>query len=427
MKNNRRQFLQTLGTGVASSLALPTATIAANFHETAQPTVDFRQFHADNSESFWELVKAQFVFAPNLHYFNNASLGACPMTVQQATNTFRATLDGFPSKYMWGGWKEEKENTRRLVADYLKVSPEEIALIHNTTEGMNLIARSFDFQAGDEVILADHEHTSGRICWEVFQEAKGVKLVRPELPILPESVEEIVEVYRKAITPKTKIISMCHIVNTNGMMLPVKEISEMAHEKGILVAVDGAQSAGMIDLDLHDLGCDFYTASAHKWLFAPKGIGVFYAKEESQHHLKPLIVCRGYEDTSIRRLENYNTRNLPELLGLGAAIQFCNQIGLSKIHRRSYELKAYFREKIEGDPAFQLKTPASDDLSVAIQVVELVGKEVRAVKKRLFEEYNIDCRPMSTFGLNALRISLSIYKTKADVDYLVAALTDLVE
>ena len=137
-------------------------------------------------------------------------------------------------------------------------------------------------------------------------------------------MEEVVDVYRKAITTKTKVISMCHIVNTNGMILPVKEVSELAHEKGILVAVDGAQSAGMFTIDLKDLGCDFYTTSSHKWLFSPKGVGIFYAKQESQEHLKPLMVARGYQDKSIRRLENYNTRNLPVVLGLGASIDFHN-------------------------------------------------------------------------------------------------------
>ena len=422
--NNRRRFLQTFGTGMVGSLALPTLAIGRS---NTSPIIDLTDQKVDNSEAYWELVKTQFLLAPELRYFNNASLGASPVYVQRHTQSCRELLDGFPSKYMWGGWKDEKEYTRQLVADLLKVSNEEIALIHNTTEGMNLIARSFDLQPDDEVILADHEHTSGRVCWEVFQETKGVKLVRPTLPILPESIEEIVDIYREAITPKTKIISMCHIVNTNGMILPVKEISAMAHAQGILVAVDGAQSAGMFDINLHDLGCDFYTASAHKWLFAPKGIGIFYAKEESQHYLKPLIVCRGHTDSSIRRLENYNTRNLPELLGLGAAVEFCNQIGIDKIHQRSYELKNYFRSKIADNPAFKLKTPAPDELSAAIQVVEVIGQEVRDIKEKLSEEYQIDCRPMSTFGLNALRISLSIYMTKADIDYLVEALTSFIE
>ncbi|WP_217997187.1 aminotransferase class V-fold PLP-dependent enzyme [Croceitalea dokdonensis] len=302
------------------------------------------------------------------------------------------------------------------------VDAEEIALIHNTTEGMNLIARSFDLQPGDEVILADHEHSSGRIPWEVWQETKGITLVRPILPLIPKSVEELVEVYKKSITPRTKIISMCHMVNTNGMILPVRQVAEMAHKKGILVAVDGAQTAGMFAIDLHELGCDFYTASAHKWLFSPKGIGVFYAKKESQRKLKPLMVARGHMDTSIRRLENYNTRNLPEVLGLGAAVDFHNTLTTKKIHRRTYELKDYFRSKIKDDARFLIKTPAPDQLSAGIQVVEVKGKKVKDVKEELWEAYGIDCRPMGSHGLNALRLSFAIYITKQDIDYLVNAL-----
>lgn len=209
------------------------------------------------------------------------------------------------------------------------------------------------------------------------------------------------------------------------MILPVKEISEMAHKRGILVAVDGAQSAGMFQINLKDLGCDFYTASAHKWMFSPKGVGVFYAKKESQQHLKPLVVCRGHKDKSIRRLENYNTRNLPEVLGLGASIDFLNAIGMQKVHDRTYALKSYFRSKIENNPKFRLKTPSSDDLSAGIQVVEMVEKNVVDVKNKLFSTYGIDCRPMSGFDLNALRFSFAIYITKKDIDYLVNALENV--
>lgn len=380
-----------------------------------------------NTEEYWNSVKEQFIFAPGLRYFNNASLGASPVPVQDATMEYRNTLDGFPSKYMWGGWNDQKEETRSKVAELLSVDAEEIALIHNTTEGMNLIARSFELEPGDEVILADHEHASGTICWEVWQEEKGIKLVRPTLPILPESVEEIVDVYRRAITPRTKVISMCHIVNTNGMILPVKEVSEMAHQQGIYVAVDGAQGAGMYKIDLHDMGCDFYAASSHKWLFSPKGVGIFYARNESQDLLKPLIVARGYQDESIRRLENYNTRNLPEVLGLGSAVDYINEIGIQTINDRSYELKEYFRSSIADNPNLILKTPALDSQSAAIQVVEVKGQNVDTVKNLLFEEFGIDCRPMRTFGLNALRLSFAIYITKEDVDYLVGALNDVSE
>ena len=282
--NARRKFIKSLGTAMAGFAAVP--AFAVGDFENSSSLSNLTQ----RKEAFWEKVKKEFVFADKLRYFNNASLGSSPIIVRKATNEFRETLDLFPSKYMWGGWKDDIEKTRQAVADFFSVSNEEIALTHNTTEGMSLIAKSMDLNAGDEVILVNHEHTSGVVPWEVWQETKGIVLIRPEVPNLPKNKEELIAIYKKAITPKTKVISMCHMVNTNGMILPVKEVSQMAQKKGILVAVDGAQTAGMYTIDLHDLECDFYTASTHKWMFSPKGVGIFYAKKESQHILKPLIV-----------------------------------------------------------------------------------------------------------------------------------------
>ncbi len=424
MEQNRRNFLKSFAAGATGLAVLPVFGASLKT-PLSKINYSFSESYWDTSEDFWNEVKKQFRFADGVQYFNNASLGSSPISVRKATRDFRDTLDDFPSKYMWGGWNNEKEETRQKVASFFGVDKEEIALIHNTTEGMNLIAQSFDFESGDEIIIADHDHTSAHIPWKVWQEQKGIKLVRPTLPILPKTKEEVVALYERAITSKTKVISLCHIINTNGMILPVKEISEMAHKRGILVAVDGAQAPGMFSIDLNDLDCDFYTASSHKWLFSPKGVGVFYAKKESQKHLKPLIVCKGYKDKSIRRLENYNTRNLPEVLGLGASIDFLNAIGIDKINNRTFELKSYFRSKLENNPKFKLKTPENDHLSGAIQVVEVVGKNVNSVKQKLFEKHGIDCRPMSGFGLNALRISLAFYITKKDIDGLVEALENV--
>ncbi len=425
MENNRRKFLKNLGAGVAGTVALPLQSWANSSESLKTAINQLKQFPQQKSEAYWETVASQFKFAEGIHYFNNGSLGACPLPIREATNTFRNTLDDFPSKYMWGGWETEKEITRRKVADLFSVSEEEIALIHNTTEGMNLIARSLELNLGDEVILADHEHTSAVAPWTVWQGEKGIKLVRPALPILPKSKEEIVAVFENAITSKTKVISICQIVNTNGMMLPIKEISKMAHKREILVAVDGAQGAGMVQTSLKEMDCDFYTVSAHKWLFAPKGIGIFYAKQEKQSLLKPLMVARGYEDESIRRLENYNTRNLPELLALGASIDYRNTIGGEVIHNRTYELKHYFLEKIKDNENIILKTPANDNLSAGIQVVEVKGKDVQEVKDTLFNDYGIDSRPMSKFGLNAVRLSFAIFITKNDIDMVVGALNNI--
>jgi isopenicillin-N epimerase len=422
-EHSRRSFVtRALATvsGSALLLAADRSALVAEAEELVPASLA-----EDLGADYWRLVQRQFRLEPGLLYFNNASLGPSPALVADATEAFRRQLDAFPSRYMWGGWNEEKEAVRSKAAELLGASAEEIALIHNTTEGMNVIASSLDLEPGDEVIVADHEHPSGTIPWTYWQEKKGVRLVRPVLPILPTDPGEIAEVYRRAITPRTRVISMCHVINTNGLILPVRKVSEMARERGILVAVDGAQAPGMINVDLHDLGCDFYAASSHKWLFSPKGVGVFYARQASQPLLKPLIVCRGWENRSIRSFENYNTRNLPEVLGLGVAVDFQNLMRPSRRQARIYQLKKHFRDQIGDDPAFAIKTPASDALSCGITTVEVVGQDVREAAKTLGERYHIDCRPMTTHDLNGLRISLSVFNTEDQTDVLVAALREI--
>jgi len=414
-----------------SSLALAgTALLAA--HARASHQRDFHKLQrqldglSPREEAYWELVREHFQLQAGLKYFNNASLGTSPDLVREATQRFRDTLDSFPSNYMWGGWAKAKEKVRQQAADVLHAQPDEIALTHNTTEGMNLIASSLELQPGDEIILCNHEHHTARIPWKYFQESRGVQLVELQLPLVPQDLQELLDLFRRAISPRTRLISVVHLTNTNGMLLPVADISRMAREQDILVAVDAAQSVGMLELDVKALGCDFLASSGHKWLFGPKGTGIFYARKEVQQYLKPMMVCYGYQDDMvIRRFENYNTRNLPEVLGLGAALDYRALLGAFAIQERIYELKYYLRNQLAGDPRFRIKTPAPDTLSAGIINVELVNREVREVKKALYEQYTIDVRPMTNLDLNGLRISLAPYNTLREVDFLLRALRNV--
>jgi selenocysteine lyase/cysteine desulfurase len=420
MSFNRRNFIRTVTAGMAASLMFNTGTQGAgrigSLPEGGEGMTD--------DETWWKFVKAQFSLEENLLYFNNGSLGPSPEYVIDKTEHFRRMLDGFPSRYMWGGWDKEKEAVRKMAADYINADSEEIALTHNTSEGMNLFARSFDLREGDEIILADHEHPTGVIPYEYYCRPLGVKLVRPVLPLLPSSPEEITEIYRKSITNRTRLISMVHMTNTNGMILPVKMVSELAHSRGLIVCVDGAQAVGMLQISIRDLGCDFYAASGHKWLFGPKGTGLLYAAGNRKEMLKPLMVSSKWSKPDIRMFENYNTRNLPDVLGLGAALEFNNMIGQERKEQRIYSLKRYFRSALSEDKRFIFKTPESDVLSAGIQSVEVSGKRVGDVSAFLSEKYGIDCRPMTSHGLNALRISLSVFNTIDDVDILVRGLKE---
>ncbi|MCP4899502.1 MAG: aminotransferase class V-fold PLP-dependent enzyme [bacterium] len=418
----RRTFLTAALGGLAGSPLL-NASIGESLSGASDPGTT-HEAKTPGNERFWQVVAGQFRLQPGLRYFNNASLGPSPRPVADATEAARRMLDAFPSRYMWGGWKDEVEAVRTRAGKLFAVSPESIAIIHNTTEGMNLVAASLELDPGDEVIIADHEHPSGTIPWQYWQEPKGVKLVRPVLPLAPKSPGEIVDVYREAITDRTRVISMCHMVNTNGMILPIAEVSELARKHNILVAVDGAQSAAMLEIDLDKLGCDFYSTSAHKWLFSPKGVGLFYARKASQHLLKPLIVASGWEDDSIRRLENYNTRNLPEVLGLGAALDFHNLIGPSLKEARIRELKRYLLDGLADNDRARVQTPTADNLSCGIITVGIDGLGAVEIRDAL-AEHDIDCRPMSLLGLDGVRISVSVFTTKADVDYLLEALREV--
>lgn len=420
MSYNRRNFLKSAAVG-----ALGTFVINQNvFGEHMNSGLPFFDASYDD-ESYWEFVKSQFSLMDGLHYFNNGSLGPSPEYVIDRTEKNRRLLDSFPSKYMWGGWSDEKEEVRKKIAEFIGADSEEIAIIHNTSEGMNLFAQSFNLVKGDEIILADHEHRTGVAPFQYYCESRGIKLVRPVLPILPETKEEFVDIYRKAITKRTKLISMVHMTNTNGMILPVKEVSDIAHEKGINVCVDAAQCIGHIRTDVKDMDCDFYVASGHKWLWGPKGTGILYAKKNKQHLLKPLMVSSNWNDLNIRMFEDYNTRNLPDVLGLGSAVDFNNIIGQEKKEMRIYQLKRYFRELVTEDKRIRIKTPGADDLSAGIQVIEIVGVDVKHAAKQLIDSYNIDCRPMTGHNLNALRISLSVFNTLEDINYLCSSLKSI--
>ena len=414
---DRRKAIQTAILGIGAS------TSAAKLFQTlTQSPILHNQLYTSGAEPDWSEIKSQFVFEDGIKYFNHASLGTSPKSVIDDTETFRRTLEAYPSKYMWGGWDEQKEEVRRIAAKLLNAASDEIALIHNTTEGMNLVAASLDLKKGDEVIVGNHEHRTATSPWLYHQESKGIRIVRPELPIMPTSHEDIFKVYQEAITKKTKVISMVHLTNTNGMILPVKKICDLARQNNILTVIDAAQSMGAIHCDMKNIGCDFFTASGHKWLYSPKGTGIFFARKDRQDLLKPFIANRAYKKDGLAKLEDYNTRNLPELLGLGSALEFHRTLGLEKIMQRSSELRNYFLEGIKSDDRVIVKTPLSENLSHQILTVEKSGHTVFDLKNKLIDDHKIDVRGMSSHDLNGVRISFAIYHDREDIDHLVESL-----
>jgi isopenicillin-N epimerase len=246
---------------------------------------------------------------------------------------------------------------------FLCIHRDELAILRNATEANNVVCNGLDMKSGDEAILTDQEHPGCRGCWEQKAARFGINIVNLTLPSPPQAPEEIVELFGHAITPRTRILVFSHITSPGGLILPVKQICAMARAKGVLTHVDGAHAVGQLPLDLHDLGCDFYASSPHKWLMAPKGTGLLYVREELLELLWVNTCSGSWHDYTLKayRFENLGTSNLSVMVGLKAALDFVHTIGVERIYARIHQQARRVRDVVASYPELQFANASRDD------------------------------------------------------------------
>ena len=340
---DRRQFLShTAGAlGVALAAGHPLLAQLANFPSLPDP----KQF-ANDKEAYWAEVRKQFLIPEDEIYLNNGTVGSSPAPV------LRAVFDGYtttekmdqadPEDYpIWGygPWNEFRDP----LAAFVGCSRDELALVRNATEGNSYIANGIDMKPGDEVLMTDQEHPGGEQPWQLKAKRYGVVVKKVTLPMPVKSPAEALNLFNDAITPRTRVLFFSHITTVTGVVLPAKDLCGLARSKGILSAVDGAHVPGMMPLNLHDIGCDLYSASPHKWLQAPKGSGFLYVRDEVMDRVWSTVTTEGWNDQKIRaeRFQRIGSSNVPALCGLRASIQMANDIGMERIVGRHRELGDY--------------------------------------------------------------------------------------
>ena len=244
-----------------------------------------------------------------------------------------------------------------------------------------MVCNGLDMKAGEEALLTDQEHVGGRSPWEQKAARFGIRLNYVNLPRPPGSVDDIVNRFAKAITPNTKIIVFSQITTTTGVVLPVKEICQLARQRNILTHVDGAHAIGQIPLDLHDLGCDFYASSPHKWLCAPKGTGILYVREELLERLWVNIATRNWRDFNQKayRFSFVGTSNLSTIVGLKAALDFHHAIGPKRVYQRIHELAGRVRKRIQGYPQLRLANASAEQFYGSLISFEAVKGDLKRV------------------------------------------------
>jgi selenocysteine lyase/cysteine desulfurase len=411
---NRRDFARILALGGAVPFVTP--TLAWPSADKLPPTP------ASPDEKFWGAVRDQFVMPPNLTMLNAANL--CPSSGPVLETLYNVTkdMDQDPSSDNRAKLGDGRENTRKLLAEFLRVTPEEIVITRNTSESNNLVSTGIDLKPGDEVLLTADNHPSNHTAWQEKAKRYGFTVI--DLPVSNPhpGFEHYVQAFAKAITPRTKLISFTHQTSTVGDLFPAKEICRVARERGVLTLVDGAQSFGLMDVDLSDIQPDFYSGSAHKWPCGPKENGVLYINKSAQTKIWASIFSAYPGRVGVSRtFEGFGQRDEPAMIAFGEALKLQTQIGRAQIEKRSRELTTALIEGLKKIDGVKIWTSPDPTRRVAVLSFQPGNLDVRKLSTALYQKDRIGCATRGGQDRAGLRFSPHFYNTHADMDKAIAA------
>ena len=427
----RRQFMKRLLGSTAALAFLPPISFDGDgsSFEALEGAVKKFSTRDVGEEAFWQLVKEHFLIRKDLIMLNAANLCPSPYPVQQMVFDLTRDIDRDPSSNNRRKFNDLRERARNALAAYIGASFEEIAITRNTSEGNNIVISGLTFNRGDEVVIWDENHPTANMAWDVRAERYGFSVKRVKVPAVFENSQDLIKPFRNALTDRTRIFCFSHVSNISGIALPAKEICRMARNHGVLTHIDGAQTFGSHVVDLHDMGCDFYTGSSHKWFVGPKEVGILYVRKEKIAELWPSIVGVGYQsalEKGARKFETLGQRDDARIAAMDKAVEFHNTIGKGRIEERIRTLADALKKKLkERIPNVKFHTPLKPEFSGGVVVFHVQGIDIDNVLKRLYHEYNIGC---AVFGgeLAGIRMCPHIYNTMEQIDTAVNAVASLV-
>jgi selenocysteine lyase/cysteine desulfurase len=419
----RRNFIKKAVGGTALAALYLNELNTAVYGKLAELGQKYHPYDAPDGK-YWDYVKEQFMLEPGLIMMNNGTAGTMPRVVFNTLVKFWK-IQAQNAYKCYTRFRPYQEKVRTQIAEFIGATPDEIAILRNSTEGLNIIAQGLDLKPGDEVLLSNFEHPAGTGPLRLQEKRFGIKITEAKLNITPKSKDEILNAFNDAITPRTRMILISHAFYKTGVITPIKELAQLAHDKNVLIAVDGAHVIGMLDLDMHDLGVDYYANSAYKWLGAPTGCGIFYARKEAQDILWPNIASYDWDKAVGARKYSYLGRVAePLIIALGEAIRFQNNIGKKRIERRIKTLATYLKENAAKIPGVNVLTPMDPELSGGINVLGPDYMKIDAFVNYLLEKHNLVIAPTYR-DKNAARICTHIWISFKDIDILLNELNDL--
>jgi isopenicillin-N epimerase len=411
---NRRDFAKLFALG--GSAALFAARPAAW-------SVDDLPLAVPEDERGWKLVRDQFVMPPGYVCLNAANLCPSPVPVLEALTSATRLVDRDPSSQNRRKTHEGREALRRQLAAALRVTPEEIVITRNTSESNNMVSSGLDLGVGDEVLIFSDNHPSNHAAWRQKAQRFGftVKTINQVNP--HPGGDYYLDAFGRQLTPATRVVAFTHVTASVGDLLPARELCRLAREHGALSLVDGAQSFGVLDVDLSDMQPDFYSGSAHKWPCGPKENGVLYVNARVQERIKPTIVSLYGGDVGVSRtLEACGQRDEAAMMGFGAALKFQERIGRAAIEKRARHLTSVLSEGLRAIDGVKVWTHENPLRSAAIVSFQPAGLDVSKLHAALYERDRIACATRGGGDRPGLRFSPHFYNLETDMERTVAAI-----
>jgi len=417
---DKRSFLKNVG---LMSIVMPLNFVHVRNAAADVEHLDLQEVAAN--EDFWMKVRGDFDLKPDYINLENGYYCFMPRQVMERQIEHLRNVNYEGSYYMRTVRQENKKNVANKVAEIVGCSAEEVAITRNTTESLDLIIGGMHWNAGDEAVMAEQDYGAMINHFKFVERRFGTVNKFVSIPNHPQDDEEIVDLYASAITDKTRLLMVCHMVNITGQVLPIRKIADMAHARGVEVMVDGAHAYSHIDFNMKDLDCDYYGSSLHKWLSAPLGSGMLYVNKEKIDGVWPLLAEGELEPNDIARLNHIGTHPAHTDLAILDAIEYQNAIGLGRKEARLKYLQHYWTSQLRGLPRIVINTPVEMHRHGGIGNVGIEGIEPAVLAERLMKEYRIFTVAINRPGVRGLRITPNIYTTTAELDSLVHAIKEL--
>ena len=417
---NKREFLKN-----ASLAAVGLPFIRTSFSTSLNTLKHLSPNQIATEENFWLQVRKDYSLKPDYINLESGYYNIIPNPTLNHMIDHARMVNYEGSYYMRTVQWDQKNAMAAKLAKVVGTSAKNLIITRNTTESLDMVIKGMNWKKGDEAVYAKQDYGAMKMMFEQVSRRYGTKNIIVSVPNHPTSDEEIIRMYQNAITSKTKLLMVCHMVNITGQILPIKKICQMAHKKGVQVMVDGAHCVGHFQFKIDDLECDYYGSSLHKWLAVPLGTGMLYVRDKHIDNLWPVYAEHHREPGDIARLNHTGTHPVYHDLSIENAIEYYAMLGAERKEARLRYLQEYWSSRVRTHPNIIVNTPKESFRACGIANVGLKNLKPHELAKQLMDRYQIFTVAIDYANVQGCRISPNVFTTTQELDVFVKALQEL--